>query len=366
MKKLPLNGKGKKRAFDLSMASDSDEERTSSVINGANETNGDGFNDSALLGNGDDSLVDNGDKAPQIPPEDSIQIGEQDLPLGGSEGEITEVIPETTTTVKRRPGRPPKAAPIDTGASKNAISGQKEVSERPSKKTKKDVHSDDNVEKGESSGPAAAADEGEEKVARKRGRPKKGISGRDSNAETKPPRPTVKPSLTKPKDKKTEGGKPKLTSLFAVRSQTPGDDNGALVMKSGRTSIKPLAFWRNERVVFGDGNIEGKVLTLPGIKEVIRTDEIEVPRPKRYYRRPKPRRQIKEESEEEDERAPWEAGTGTVRAQVMQWDPAIGKYDEENTEETGEHSKSVPIPMNHTNGSGRSCVRGRSHRDARH
>lgn len=276
VKKLPLNGKGKKRVFDLSMASDSDEdERSSIVINDANETNVGGFDDNVA----------------------------QEESLGAA-----------------------------------AVEDQGEEDERTS------IVINDAQE--ESSGAAAAEDQGEEDASSEKHKdPKKGISERDPNAKMKPPpRPTAKTSLRKPKRTKTESGKPKLTSLFAVRSETPGDDNGALRMKSGRTSIKPVAFWRNERIIYGDGNIEGKVLTLPSIKEVIRTDEIEVNRPKRYYnRRPKPRRQVKDESEEEDERAPWETGPGTVRAQVMQWDPAIGKYDEENTEEIGERSRLASI-----------------------
>lgn len=49
MKKLQVNGKGKKRAFDLSMASESDEdERNSTIISVANETNGDGFDESEI------------------------------------------------------------------------------------------------------------------------------------------------------------------------------------------------------------------------------------------------------------------------------------------------------------------------------
>lgn len=318
------------------MASESDEdERNISDMNGANETNGGGFDESALVQNEVD--------VSQMPPEDGTLSGELDLPLGGSEGEITEVIPETTTTVKRRPGRPPKAASTNLTASQN-VSGQK-VRGRPPKKAKKDATSDENVVQEGSSEAAATADqEADEAAPGKSKDPMTEISERDPNAKMKPPpKPSAKSSLTKPKGTKTTSGKPK--SLFAVRSETPADDNGALRMKSGRTSIKPVAFWRGERIVYGDGHMVGKVITLPSIKEVIRTDEIEVPRPKRYTsRRSRPKRQIKDEEEDEDERAPWENQTGIVRAHVMQWDHAIGKYDEENTEETGEHSRIVYIP----------------------
>lgn len=339
MKPTQVNGKGKKRAFDLSMASESDEdERNLSDINGANETNGDGFNESALVQNEDVS---------QMLPEDGNQSGEQDLPLGGSEGEITEVIPETTTTIKRRPGRPPKVASTDPGASQNALSGQKQGRGRPPKKAKKDINGNENVAQEESSEAAATADQETESAAPEKSKDSKMVvSERPPNTKMKPPpKPTAKSSLTKPKGTKTASGRPKRATLFTVRSETPADDNGSLRMKSGRTSFKPLAFWRNERAVYGDGNIVGQVITLPGLTEVIRTEEIEVPRPKRYNRRTRSKRQVKtEEEDEEDERAPWENETGIMRAQVMQWDHAIGKYDEENTEETGEHSRFVSVP----------------------
>lgn len=340
MKTTQVNGKGKKRAFDLSMASESDEdERNLSDINGANETNGDGFNESALVQNEDD--------VSQMLPEDGNQSGEQDLPLGGSEGEITEVIPETTTTNKRRPGRPPKVASTDPVASQNALSEQKKGRGRPPKKAKKDVNGNGNVAQEESSEAAAAADQEAESAAPGKSRdPKTAVSERPSNTKMKPPpKPTAKSSLTKPKGSKTASDRPKRATLITVRGETPADDNGSLRMKSGRTSIKPLAYWRNERAVYeGDGNIVGDVITLRGLTEVIRIEEPEVPRPKRYNRKTRPKRQVKSEEEDEDERAPWENETGIMRAQVMQWDHAIGKYDEENTEETGEHSRFVSIP----------------------
>lgn len=338
LKKLQLNGKGKKRAFDLSLASESeDDERNSTIISVANETNGDRFNESAL--------VDNEDGAPRMLPEDGSQIGEQDLPLGGSEGEITVVIPEPTATIKKGRGRPRKVVPTDPSASQNATSEQKQVQERTSKKAKRDVDVDSDVVQAGSTEAEAAADLGAKEVtSRKSKDPKIAVSERDSNVKMKPPRPTAKSSLTKRKGSRTEKVRPKLASLFVIRSETPADEN-ALRMKSGRTSIKPVKFWQGERIIYGDGKKEGAVVTLPGIKEVIRTDEI--PRPKRpTSRRRRPKRQVKdepeeEEEEEEDEREPWETETGSVRAQVMQWDHVIGKYDEENTEETGEHFRCV-------------------------
>lgn len=334
VKKLQVNGKGKKRAFDLSMASESDEdERNLNDMNGANETNGGGFDDSAL--------VQNEVEVSQMLPEDGTLSGELDIPLGGSEGEITEVIPETTTIVKRRPGRPPKAASTNPNASQN-IPGQK-ARGRPPKKAKKDATGDENVVQEESSGAVAAADQGADEAAPEMSKdPETETSERDPNAKMKPPpRASAKSSLKKPKGTKTASGKPK--SLIAVRRETPANDKGAIRTRSGRNSIPRLKYWQGEVIRYGGGRKVGNVITLPGITEVVRTDEIEVPRPKRYTsRRSRPKRQIKdEEDEDEDERAPWENQTGIVRAHVMQWDHAIGKYDEENSEETGEHFRIV-------------------------
>lgn len=373
VKKPLLNGKGRKRVFDLSMNDESDEdERYSIVMNGDNETNGVGFDESAL----------------------------NDVPLlGGSDVENTvaklEVFTEITPVTKKRAGRPPKVAPKapDSHAS---IVGQKQGRGRPSKKAKNESQPDTiidpqeesstvaapvkeaeeavTVEKAEVAAPveeteeaapveteeAAPGEEAEEAVPVEEvenainGKRKGSKPLTQGNANTKmkpPPRPKAKPAAkpaAKLKPTATENGRSKSRSIFTARSETPAGDNGAVLMKTGRTSIKPLAFWRNERVVFGDGNLKGNVLTLPGIKEVIRTEEIEVPQPRRStYRRPRPKGDQDQEQgvEDEEERAIWEIDSGIVRAQVMQWDPLIGRYDEENTEETGKCSISFSKKM---------------------
>ena len=128
-------------------------------------------------------------------------------------------------------------------------------------------------------------------------------------------------------------------SRFVQRSETPGNGEGALITRSGRHSIHPLAHWRGEKAVFEPGHIDQTGLTLGGIKEVIRTDEIIEKRPRKSgYRRPRPRAKTQklEDLEEDDEdKEPWEVETGVINARVMAWDPSANHYIEEETEEKG-------------------------------
>lgn len=196
--------------------------------------------------------------------------------------------------------------------------------------------------------------EAEEPPAKRRKGGKRLLSQQTNNRKMKPPpKPKPKPAAnsavkrTAPKVKSTEQEEaiPRAKSLFAIRSETPADDNGAIRLKSGRTSIKPLAYWKGERILLGEGRVEGKVHILPSMKEVVRIDEIELSKPKRRAKKgvkSKARKSRKaeegeeeEEEDDEDEREAWETETGIMHAQVMAWDPVIGKYDEEALEETG-------------------------------
>lgn len=67
-------------------------------------------------------------------------------------------------------------------------------------------------------------------------------------------------------------------SLYILRRETPADDSAART-RSGRISVKPLAYWRNERCVYGGspGGVnlaEGARFPLNSIKEIIRTEEV--------------------------------------------------------------------------------------------
>lgn len=203
--------------------------------------------------------------------------------------------------------------------------------------------------------PAAAMEEdqdAEEPPAKRRRGGKRLLSQQDNSKKMKPPKSKHKPAAnsavkrTVPKIKPTQQGEaiPRAKSMFAIRSETPADDSGAIRLKSGRTSIKPLAYWKGERVLLGEGRVEGKVHILPSMKEVVRIDEIEPLKSKRRVKkgvRSKSRKNRKgeeveeEEEEDEDEREAWETENGIMHARVMAWDPVVGKYDEDALEETG-------------------------------
>ena len=68
-------------------------------------------------------------------------------------------------------------------------------------------------------------------------------------------------------------------SLYILRRETPADDS-AVHTRSGRVSVKPLAYWRNERCVYGGSPggaslSEGARFPLNSIKEIIRTEEVD-------------------------------------------------------------------------------------------
>lgn len=184
-------------------------------------------------------------------------------------------------------------------------------------------------------------------VTKKRRGGKLALSRKDQNSKMKPP-PKPKAVSNQPKLKAVQKpyNKPSSRSLYVSRSETPADF-GARTTRAGRNVLKPVAFWRGERIVYGDGVLEGSTLTLPGIKEVIRTEEVKVSMPKKPpYRRSKakPRADDIQEEEEEEERESWETETGIVRAQVLQWDSLTGRYDEENTEEAGMFMQDILLP----------------------
>ena len=335
--------KGKKRPFDLSLEDEKEEDdEVSRILNGQEMTNGKAYDDSAPIAMEDDSLEmpQANDDQDDIGNESFPQDQEQDLSVSPE----PEPTPEPVANIKKRRGRPSRVEKVDFDEPQTAVAPEKPPKRggRQAKKAKTQMYQDEEPqEEPESSKVMEQATP----VQKSKAPPKKSKASkptpslRDPNAKIKAaPRgrekqPSVKPMPPPP----LRNGRPQPRSLQILRSETPADDEGARTTRFGRHSVKPLAFWRGERFVYGEGHIEGKELTLPAIKEIIRTEEVEVPRPKRStYRRPAPKRQRLEDLEEDDEdREPWEMETGIVRAQVMQWDPMTGRGDEERVEEAG-------------------------------
>ncbi|KAK6380715.1 mitotic fidelity of chromosome transmission-related protein [Exophiala oligosperma] len=137
-------------------------------------------------------------------------------------------------------------------------------------------------------------------------------------------------------------------SLYILRRETPADD-GVTHTRSGRVSIKPLAYWRNERCVYGgspkSGLADGARFPLNSIKEIVRTEEVESQIATQKSKKgkktakgkgnSKPRAASAELSESSDSdedmdvdgmpkedpyAEPWETDSGTLRGFVSLWD----------------------------------------------
>lgn len=320
-------GKGKnKRPFDLSMGDDLDGD--SDALMGASTTNGIIYDENdTMLPNGDDLPVGESTLEPGMPEEDNTQHQPQDSELDGShivEPEATSGAKEAKQS-KRKPGRAPKAAMVDPNESQMSLPMPAPSTPRRGrpKKARNDVSRDEQAEQ-----PAASLPTSTQPGKGKGKKP----TERDPKVQTKP----TKKASDKPSSVR---GRSASRSRFNPRSETPANDNGALLTRSGRHSIKPLASWRGERFVFGDRTAD----TLPGIKEIVRVDEVIEERPKQKYRYKKSLSRAKshldEVEEEDEEKEDWERDAGIMHANVMDWDPSTGKFSEDNTWEQG------PIPF---------------------
>ena len=135
-------------------------------------------------------------------------------------------------------------------------------------------------------------------------------------------------------------------SLIVLRRETPADD-AVTHTRSGRVSIKPLAWWRNEGIVYGDspgGLTNGQRFPLNSIKEIIRTEEMMAEKNKSKSKSKGKKSKLnsdkgKERADEgEDEQVSdsdtdndsgsyndpdaedWELDTGTFQGPVSVWD----------------------------------------------
>ena len=286
---------------------DDDADETIGVTNGDVTTNND-YEDTAMHG-----LEDDSEQMPQND-EDVDMVDQADA---GAEPEPIE----DPKPLKKGRGRPPKNAGDDSMLS---LPGTPR-----GRRTK--VHVDDDEEPQVGSSNAAPQ---KAKRAKKDKALKPVPAERGPNAKIR--------ASSKPRGKMPSRSISR--SRFVQRSETPGNGENATITRSGRHSIQPLAHWRGERAVLSPGQVNNKVLTLGGIKEIIRIDELIDERPKKKYSYPRPRSGAKapklEDLEEDDEeQEPWEVETGVIHATVMNWDTNANHYIEEETEQKGR----VPI-----------------------
>lgn len=111
------------------------------------------------------------------------------------------------------------------------------------------------------------------------------------------------------------------------------DSNGFKQTRSGRNSVRPVAYWKNERIEYSEDEntyYNGGNFLLPKIRGVIRADEVEEDRPKRGPRKAikgakRKKRAAAVESEDEEEDAadiePWETEPGRLVGDIREWDP---------------------------------------------
>jgi centromere protein C len=137
--------------------------------------------------------------------------------------------------------------------------------------------------------------------------------------------------------------RPRQNGLFILRRETPGLGNFAQT-RSGRVSVKPVAYWKNEAVVYGeDEAADGdESFIMPTIKEVIRREEAVSESPRKGKRRgPKPAKQKKREELESDSEddadlaEPWESEPGRIYGEIRDWNPEdqVGVESAEREEE---------------------------------
>ena len=315
-------GKGKnKRPFDLSMGDDIDDGNMD-VSNGMMTPNG-------IIHDEDDTILPNGDDHHMVEStfDQGISVDDdtEHQPQGLEPEESSIEEPEATSGAKetKRKGRAPKTATVDPNQ-ESQLSSVMPAPPTPRrgrpKKARHDVFRDEQDEQTAESIPVPAQP-GQGKARKP--------TERDPNIQVV----ATKQASDKPSSVRIRS---RSRSRFVPRSETPVNDLGARTTRSGRHVIKPLASWRGERFVFSDRTKD----SLPEIQQVIRVNEVIEERPKQKYRHKKnqvrPTSQLDQvEEEDEEEKEEWERGAGIMHANVMDWDPSTGKFNEENTWEQG-------------------------------
>ena len=163
------------------------------------------------------------------------------------------------------------------------------------------------------------------------------------NRPTKKPKPSRNQSQTtrEPLDPELSrvvenyaqrSGPLKGRSLYILKKEDPSDSSSTHT-RSGRVSIRPLAYWRNERCVYGDGEAaEGQRYPLSTIKEVVRTEELEPERKKKSKRsgsKSKTKKHRDDSSDEEDGDVDLWEKEGVLHGYVPRWDPKTQTATEE-------------------------------------
>lgn len=191
--------------------------------------------------------------------------------------------------------------------------------------------------------------ESQQSMKRKRpGRPPKSQSTGDADVEGQRASKMARPSSKRSRELEASGnpeldkvvenyvsrtGPLKGRSLHILKREVPTESGGATHTRSGRVSVRPLAYWRNERCVYGDGDAsEGQRYPLSTIKEIIRTEEPETGTEKRPSKKSKSKKKRNQaDSDDDDEYADdWEKDAGVLHGFIRRWDPESQTATEED------------------------------------
>lgn len=233
---------------------------------------------------------------------------EQDLDQSDSDAAEEQEEEEAPPPVEK-PAKPTKKAPAAKPAANNKGKSNGGQRGRPAKA-------------------ARPAEDQEESEARPAKKPK-------VTKETRPQEP-LDPELDKVVENYSQRSGPlKGRSLYILKRENP--ESAPTHTRSGRVSVRPLAYWRNERCVFGDGEAaEGQRYPLSTIKEIIRTEELEPEnkgKGKNGGKKKKSSKSKKRQHESDDEEDPnqdeWEKEDGVLHGLVPKWDAAAGNATED-------------------------------------
>jgi centromere protein C len=231
----------------------------------------------------------------------------------------------------------------------------KKAKGRPPRSNEGPAHVENDVEETE----VAEVDREERPAKKQRSQAKKSATAKsEPQRSRKPAIQKYKSTVAKPNSSPMNISSPAVVQrgpprpknsrgLYILRRETP--DNSSHT-RSGRHVIKPLAYWKNETVVYGeDQAVDGDTnFLLPTIKEVIRAEEVEEEHPKRGAKKSasksKKRRQVTDPEEDgEDLAEPWESEPGRIYGEVRVWDPEdiLGDMSEEVEEEIALSSAAI-------------------------
>jgi centromere protein C len=256
---------------------------------------------------------------------DSFAAGRDDFSDGYDEGDET-VMPEepADTTVQDLNGQEDEVSPAPAASrqTKTTASSSKQPKKGPTAKTTKVTKpaAKPTGKRGRAPKSQQAADNEEPAEVRPAKKPK------TAAATSQAPREPLDPELERVVENYAQRTGPlKGRSLYILKREDPTSSETTHT-RSGRVSVRPLAYWRNERCVYGDEEAaEGERFPLSKIKEVIRTEELEPEKPKKGKRSRKGKKKQKDESSDEDEIDDdadlWEKETGVLHGYVSKWDP---------------------------------------------